>query len=293
MGIIEQLEILLESGSFYEIYELLKVNINRVDQNNNTVLKSINALIDNGYIEDAKELVDSLYLRKSKRIIMKIFKNKINDKRRINDYEDEVYKVYFEAREIGREYYRSGFLEEAYYTYEWGYYVTGNPVFLYYIGKILYKLGSYKLSEEYLKNYLRHCGEKTSKAYLYLGCIARIKNRISEAVTYIDISNEINNLENPNFYVDGFYDPEDENVDSVKMYNQFIAEPLNIDYFEDDLDCPEFYKIKDLYIKGNMEEAESLLRELETKKDKSLEERIAIRLLRKNNVLYKAKNRSS
>lgn len=292
MNIIEQLKKLLDEQKYCEIYELLKANINRIDQNDDIVLQSINMLIDNNYIENANELISELYLRKNKRIIMRILKNKIKDKRAINDYEKEVYKVYFEARQLGHDYYQTGKIPEAYYVYEWGYYVTKNPVFIYYMGKMLYKIGNYKLAKKYFNDYLQHCGEKTSKAYLYLGCIARLYRRNSEAVAYIDISNSINNIENSGYYIEGFYNPQDENVDSVKMYNQFMVAPLELSYFDKTIECDQFYEIRDLYIQGHVEQANKLLSDLESKKEKSFEEKLTIRLLRKNSVLFQAKNRS-
>lgn len=292
MGVIEKLEELLKAEKYYELYELLKVNINRVNQNDNVVLKSINALIDNDYIEDARELVSSLYLRKSKRIIVKILKNKIKDKKSINDYDEDVYKIYFEARKLGHEYYVNGDIESAYYTYEWGYYVTENPVFLYYMGKMIYKTLNYKLAEEYFNKYIRHCGEKASKAYLYLGCIANYYHRGNEALAYIETSNEISDTENSGYRIDHFNIQQDETIDPVEMYNQYIAEFLGVDYFEESIDCQEFYEIRDLYISGNTNRANELLSNLESKKQKSLEEKMAIGLLKRNRKLYQAKNRS-
>lgn len=132
------------------------------------VFNALFELINNGYYKELESYVNRIFFLKSQSDIERILKNAIENQKNFDKLNDEQKEIYNNSIIVGRKNYESNNLEDAYYTYEYGYEETKQPIFLYYMGKMLYKLGKKEEAMKYFNSYVKVGHSKVNKAYLYI-----------------------------------------------------------------------------------------------------------------------------
>lgn len=268
------------------VKELL-YKVSRIDiRNPKLIIKSLYVLISNGYIEDATKLLEAIDIPKSYKEQVKMLKLGIIEQTHINNLSDEEKDVYNEAVLKGREVYHSNKLEEAFDYYTWGLLVTRAPIFYYYIGKILYKLGRFKEAREYFENYIIRGVIKIDKAYLYLSKIAEKYGKKKKSVDYSKYVGYANDVLNKIFDFNSIYETSDD-FDSVKEIASkriYVSE----NYFTN----PKYDLMREYmeYIKlGKITEADELKNSIINKEDKSEDDKLLLRMIERNKTLFENK----
>lgn len=119
------------------------------------------------YPDVSKDSVEVSYLR-----------NKINEKKQYIFLSQSDKTIYDMCITKGREEYDKKEYYNALNYYQAAALVTEHPIFSYYIGKILYKIGKLDESYEYMRSYEARGGEKELHSLLYLRTIdAKMKRR--------------------------------------------------------------------------------------------------------------------
>ena len=226
-------------------------------------------LIELDQIEKVELLLTKIDISKSDKKVFYILKNKLKNKKEYNLLNDKQKKIYQDAIEYGREYYQIGDLQTAYDIYCWGSYVTQQPIFLYYIGKMLYKAGNLDESMFFFNKYIDIGDDKLSKSYHYLANIYRCQNRRNKSAKCVYIMEELNIFMGENNYNNRI------NQKNHK-YDQEIFLKQN-DLLE---------TIKKLYQTNQISAANQRLKKLEQKKNKTEEEKETLQTLIKNKKLY-------
>jgi hypothetical protein len=280
---------LMEDGNMLELSIALDKVIDSISFTNDNfilVVQAIAALINNNYLDEANNLIERLYFQNKYKQVKKVLLNMIEEEKVLNSYTQEKLNIYNSAITLGRKYYNTNDTYSAYDAYLWGYYVTHNYIFLYYIGKMFYKNGLY---DDLVKYITKSPASKASKAYLYLGHIQRKNHRFIDAYQYMDSANILSIITDPSFYSDNEYDPRNKDKDSCKFFMQRYMRK-NEFTFEDTND--EVSYIKELLSNGNEAMALRELKKLEKQDNKSEELKRTLNNLKTNMKLYKNKNRS-
>lgn len=132
------------------------------------VLNALFELINNGYYNELESYVNKIFFLKSESDLERILKNAIKNQKNFDKLNDKQKEIYNNSIIVGRKNYESHNLEDAYCAYKYGYEETKQPIFLYYMGKVLHKLGKKEEAMKYFNSYVKVGHSKVSKAYLYI-----------------------------------------------------------------------------------------------------------------------------
>lgn len=270
-----------------EVVRDLLFKISRIDiRNPKLIIKALNILISNGYIDDAVSLLEVIDIPKSHKEQLKLLKKGITEYIQLASLSLEERKVYDDAILKGRMSYSKGDLLAAYDYYLWGLAVTDSPIFYYYIGKILFKAGRLKLAKGYLEKYVSLGLIKADKAYLYLCKISECYGKKKKSVEYSRYIGYANDVLNKDFEYYSIFET-DEDFDAVKNVQQkqiFISDS----YFTNS----RFDLMKDyieLVKSGNESDALKLLEDLSKKEDKTEDEKYVLKMIQRNKTLFENK----
>lgn len=279
---------------------LIKISRNILDNNipPRKITKYINRIVDINH-ELAEKLLqlhiknNATYLNP---ITMDTLTNKIKERILFLNLSDEKKEQYKELKTQAHKAYKRKNYHQAYECYCKVQSITNHPIFDYYRGKILYKLGMYNESKKRILKYLENGGEKASKALLYLMAVEVKFGNHKKANKLKDQINILNNDLNYDFTIalNNAYQINPLEMDfskqrvskKLKMTEEdflLSKEKIKIEeYYNYDLD-KKLEVIKDLLKRGHSKEANKLLNELrpETKK-----EQIKVKQFIKNKKLY-------
>lgn len=275
----QQLEQSIKEQNYDLALELVKVLSNFQIKNQNSFLTALFILIKNNYHEEIEPLLENLFIVNKNKEAIRVLKNGIEEQRYFNTLTEEQQRVYYDAINQGHDAYHKGNLSLAYDIYTWGLYITEAPIFKYYIGKILYKKGCQSASIRYFDEYIKVGSDKLPKAYLYLSVIASTRKKSKDASKYANLCNGLNFLYQTDFFMDGaFLYENEEDYDSSKYYNQ-LSKRNNIAHFEILAAYEQYYKIKELFETGKVEEAEKMINDLEKNIGNSATDRRTLSLI--------------
>jgi len=213
----ENLKVAIENKDFNKAIQILyyipKINI----KNEKLIYNSIYILIKNNYLEESKKILDMFIKNKNNKIFIDTLYKAINNQIEFNKLSEKEVENYKIAIEEGHKYYRERNLEYAYYMYTFGEYTTENSIFLYYMGKILFKLKRYDEALEYLKQYVTIGTDKLGKAYLYLTAIYESKRNYKKAIYYSEIVEKLDKIFATGYEMYYICDRENLDEDLLKM----------------------------------------------------------------------------
>lgn len=213
-----------------EIIKNLKVTSKYSLKRIELIFQSINIIVKNGYCEEAKEIVEQMSKFILNKFILELLQNNIANQEKYLKLDEEQKNVYHKSISLGHSYYEMQDYITAYDIYSWGYYITNDPIFLYYIGKMLYKIDNYEEAEKYFKEYLKNGSTKAAKAYIYLSAIEKRKpnkkKKVSLIKTYNDYSGKVSNLFGEDFELLQIYDKEQDDVVKLKLLNNEIRKRI-------------------------------------------------------------------
>lgn len=195
----KKLEIAYQAEDCEVLQSMLKVVCAYPLKKRDLIFQSIYILLKNNYCEDAKRFLNQIVIFKQNEFEAKILWNEIANQEKynaLNDYQKEVYQ---NAVTLGHSYYRNFDVFTAFDIYSWGYYVTNQDIFLYYMGKMFYKNGNYIEAKKYLTQYIKTGSSLLAKAYLYLGhcefkCLNPKKDSFLLAKNYMYKSQAVDKL---------------------------------------------------------------------------------------------------
>jgi len=195
------------------------------------IFQSINLITKNDYCKEAKEFTIQIKKFVTNDFITDLLEKDIINQENYMKLNDEQKEAYNDAIEYGHSYYEQGDYENAYDIYLAGYYKTNQNIFLYYIGKMLYKTGNYDEAEKYFKEYLKDGSSKVSKAYVYLSAIEKRKpfnkKKLSLIKVYNDYSRKADNLFGEEFELLQIYDKDDDVVKLKLLNNELMKKRIS------------------------------------------------------------------
>lgn len=218
----------LEKAFFEQNFEEIVNNLKYITKcplrNSDFVFQCIYLAIKNNYHKEIDAMLKNMFVGKKDKIKFSVLENAIKNQENFLELSDEEKNVYYTAILWGRFYYDKKDLYTAYDIYSWAYYLTNQPIFLYYIGKMLFKKGKYKDAEEYLKNYIKVGDRKLSKAYLYLAAIEKIRYNYKAAKNYSIYIEETDRVYSEFFEIEEIYDKksEENDIEKIKVQNEFL-----------------------------------------------------------------------
>lgn len=288
--IINRKNIKIEVNTLIKITEdiIKKINYEKNKPSMLVDIKEILRNIDALYYKDltlAREKLEMLKESKESKeysLEIKYLENKIKEKQLYNNLSDKRKEYYNFYVESGRKACREKNYQEALVCYEAGQYATKHPIFNYYIGKIYFYKNRYKEAEEKLLQYIEDGGSKLSKAYLYLSYIYNAMGLFKDKIKANLNCSKLNKV-----YT----------IDSIKSdfeLKKQVDDNINeFDFFEDNEKIrfnKELKRIKELYIQGNVKQADKLLTQLE-KNTTDNKDKEKIKTLYRNKTLYKNKSK--
>lgn len=189
------------------------------------VFHSLYLLANQNYKEQVTCILSSFQLVfKEEEKYIKIIQNTMKNQEAYNNLAKEQYILYWQAMHYGRMECQIGNMKNAYEIFKLAYDETQMPIFLYYTGKMLYKMQNYKEAEKYLLEYVK-CGDnKISKAYLYLSSIAYKKHNRKKSVQYANIGNAIGKLYLEDFIIEADCFSDEDDILKLKMQNKKMDE---------------------------------------------------------------------
>ena len=222
-------------------------------------LKKIDKMID-ANLEEALKLLNDILSRPTQYSKynegIKYLQNKINEVVLYQKLNEEQQSVYNMAIKDGHNLNLDKDYRTAYNYYMYAKETTNHPIFDYYIGKILYKLGNHDLSYEYLSNYELNGGVKTVKVIMYLNMIDYRRNNIEKIKERQKITNKIITTFDIDF-VDSYVDiiiNKNDNVKNQELKSDDISSQEEL-YFK-------LEQIKEMYRNGKIKTADKLLSKL-------------------------------
>ncbi len=181
-------------------------------------------LIQNGYVEEAEEILGKVKLiKKDEQTILQVVRNAIRNKTSYGNMSMQKKEDYEYALHYGKMYLQNMDFTNAYVWFEKGFDRTKQPVFLYYLGKTLYKMKKYKRAKPYFLQYVQMGDEKLSKTYLYLREIEYYAKNFKKMFIYADELRIVNKLYEEDFTIIERYngkDLENEDIDIRKLREQ-------------------------------------------------------------------------
>lgn len=205
-----------------EHYKVI-VLLNRINKKNIkdhiTFYNAIRYLIKKEYISEAKKIIASIPLYTEKLEPQLLLKD-CELKKQIVSYDDRMKKIFEDNLLHGKDFFIEGQYEDAYDTFLAGYYITQSPIFLYYMGKTLYKAEKFKEAEEVLLEYVKVGGVKSAKAYIYLRNISRYLHNTKKEKQYAIKGNNIMRTFYPEYNIMPTTKINKEEDDTLKLYLQ-------------------------------------------------------------------------
>ena len=223
----KRLEEAYNNGNCKEIIECLEVITKKVYKREDLVFKSIYMIIQNGYYEEARVFLNQRIVLKKNEFKINLLKKSIVNEENFSYLNDDEKEVFYSAIELGGKSYRNFDVFTAYDYYLWGLYYTSQPIFLYYIGKMLYKNKKFDEAEKLLLEYVEVGSSKISKAYLYLSCIAKKRHNFLLAEKYSNLCNMADEVYGEEFELLEYYnydDNEDIDILKLKIQNQDLIQ---------------------------------------------------------------------
>lgn len=216
-----KLEQAIKNNDFEKIIMIFKNIPPGVLMRDRYVYNAIYVLIKNNYTDEAKIILNML----KKYIAIEMMEQlqlAINEQERINNMDGIKKEIYIYTLEKGDilSKNREGYL--AYHCYRWGYEITKEPIFLYYIAKTCYKNFKLMKAKKYFEEYKQVGFAKLSKAYFYLSCIEKKFNNWKSATYYIDKSNDLDKIINPDYKI------HNENLLTGKRMKLYIKNQKNL-----------------------------------------------------------------
>lgn len=143
-------------------------------------MEHIYNLIKENKLEEAKELLSKIEVTESNQLLVTMLLNYIKDQEYLLSLTEEQRTEINNMITKGSECYKNRNNKEALEIYIMGEYIYDYSVFLYYLGKMYYKIHDYNESEKYLKRYIEVGSDKLPKAYLYLFKIAEYYDKCNK-----------------------------------------------------------------------------------------------------------------
>lgn len=189
------------------------------------VFHSLYLLANQNYKEQVTRILSSFQLVfKEEEKYIQIIQNTMKNQEAYNNLTKEQYILYLQTMHYGRMECQIGNIKNAYEIFKLAYDETQMPIFLYYTGKMLYKMQNYKEAEKYLLEYVK-CGDnKISKAYLYLSGIAYKENNQKKFIQYANLKNSINKLYLKEYRIQVDYYQGEDDILKLKMQNKEMYE---------------------------------------------------------------------
>lgn len=185
-----------------------------------SLLQEINALVEKNS-KLGQELLDKVkYDANANKynLELSVMKNKAREINDINSLSEEDRVLYNKIRSKAKELMKVKNYKGAYEEYCKGKELFNLPIFDYYIGRTLYKIGD--TSAKYnLISYVRNGGRKTANALLYLDNIAWYDGNDSQSNTFREDIERINTLERNGFVYKNYNNDFNKKIEQVlKMY---------------------------------------------------------------------------
>lgn len=267
-----------DEGKIIELLEIIKL-YPLIDEY--SVLRALFFLIMRNHLEIVTGYVEKMAFSCASKDNLNVLNQIINEQRLVNNLTEEQLKVYYEAIEKGREAYRAYDLSRAYDYYLWAFSVTSAPIFLYYIGKMLYKMQDYKKAKASLLDYIAVGGMKVEKAYLYLFKICEKTKKRSEARKYAEKVDEYNMLFCSE-YESLFSTYPDQDTRKIRLQSCCRY----VDIFDNQYTA-RVQEFRTLYESGRVNEANARLLALEKKEEKTKEDKVVLAIVKRNKTLFK------
>ena len=192
------------------------------------VFQCLYMLIKKGYYKEVEELLNHFIVLNRNQFQISLLRNAIANQENFESLEEEKKNVYYQAILEGHIYYKESDLCTAYDIYSWGYYMTNQPIFLYYIGKMLFKNRNFKDARIYFEEYLKNGDQKVSKACLYMFAILKKKHQYSLAKKYQNYATIANKIYNNEFEMSEIYiKGSDEDILKIKLQNKHLYDTQN------------------------------------------------------------------
>ena len=215
--------ILLKEALLNDEHYKVIVLLNRVNRNpikdKITFYNALRYLIKKEYISEAKKIMMSATLYVDS-IETQLLLKDCELKKQVVSYDEKTKKVFDDSKNVGKEYLVEELYEDAYDTFMAGYYITSSPIFLYYMGKTLYKAEKFKEAEEVLLEYVKVGGVKSAKAYIYLRNISRYLHNTKKEKQYAIKGNNIMRTFYPEYNIMPTTKINKEEDDTLKLYLQ-------------------------------------------------------------------------
>lgn len=299
-----------------QLIELYQANINNLVDENSTVdeIKSIinsndinieymypmlEKMVDKDY-KKFITLIDKINIPESYEFIFlknKAFEYKIYDK-----YGKNLKEKYDNFVSLGSSLCQKKEYDKALNVYMSAYKELKNKIFLYYIGKVYYKLSNYQLALKYLNQYIEEKGAiQLEKTLMYIfNSYKRIGEYKKSKITFkklekinISFKRKMKVYNNTKRYDNGndFYtirNTNSEKINNDEFNFEEYDELLNLKNFEEYNFRQKLQLIKYLYQKGNIKTAQLYLKKINASNDLEKEE---LNQFNKNKILYKNKHR--
>lgn len=181
------------------------------------VYNSIYRLIKAGYYREIEEILLNLPVTKDNKIIINTLKKAIINQIEFENLTEIQKENYAIAIKLGKKHYKNWDVPTAYDVYRYGEYTTGNNIFLYYIGKMYFKIGEEKLALEYFEEYIKVGSDKLAKAYLYLATIYKHKHDNRKALYYSNLVEVLNKMYDTDYEMYYIRDKNNPDEDPLKM----------------------------------------------------------------------------
>ena len=217
INLYDELEQANKDLNFDRLIEILKELPKFNIKNKKLFYNSLYLLAKNGYYKEVHDILLGLYITSEDKIFINILKRTIANQIGYENLSEVEKENYNKALKLGKRYYNVYDIETAYDAYQYGYYTTRNDIFLYYIGKMFFKVGQYKIAKKYFRKYARTGSDKLAKAYLYLASIYKENHENQKALHYSRLVEKLNNLYGTDyemFYIADYNNPDE---DPLKM----------------------------------------------------------------------------
>ena len=299
-----------------ELIKLYQININKaIDENSSVdeVASMIN--LNDINVEYMYPILEKIVENDYKKFITLINKINISESYELSFLKNKAfeYKIYDKYNKIlkekydnfislGSSLYHKKEYDKALTVYMNAYKELKNKIFLYYIGKIYYKISNYQLALKYLNQYIEEKGaiqlEKTLmyifNSYKKIGEYKKSKiafKKLEKINMSFKRKMKVYNIEKKYDNGNDFYTIRNINSDKIRNIEFELEEnkeQLNLNKYGEYNLKQKLQLIKVMYEKGSKKIAERYLKELQYNSE---EEKKLINQFDKNKILYKNKNR--
>ena len=224
----KNLETAYNEKNYFSMLSCLNIILKYTLQKRDFVFHCLYVLAKNDYHKEVKKLLPMIKLiRKNEQPYLQIIENTIANREIFLAFTKEQKEAYNTAIEKARRCYQIQNLTDAYEIYKEGYEKTHHPIFLYYLGKIMYKKDNFNEAMNYLFEYIKLGDEKVSKAYLFLIAMYCKKWDYKTAQKYVYMYDIAGKLFLNSIEITGVYDKDDEEIDVLKLKIQNIESGQN------------------------------------------------------------------